>query len=81
MSIRSTTFALLFAGMSAAFFAREAFSWDTVFEVRSGNGRPVQEYTIQHILDPQSTVTIGLEVGGIRIGYDSRHGLAAVKEF
>jgi hypothetical protein len=65
----------------AAASPQVALAWETIFEIHAGNGRLVQENIFQALLDPQSTVTVGVEVKGIRIGYDSRHGIAAVMEF
>lgn len=67
--------------MLAAGSPVSASAWETVFEIHSGSGRLVQENIFQTLMDPQSIVTVGIEVKGIRIGYDSRHGFAAVKEF
>jgi len=58
-----------------------ASAWNMVFEIRANSGQPAPETNFQALMDPQNSVTIGVELMGIRIGYDSRNGIAAVIEF
>ena len=58
-----------------------ASGWETVFELHDSHGNSGQETILQTILDPQSKLMIGIEVEGMRIGYDSRHGFGAVINF
>jgi len=67
--------------MLAAASPLSASAWETVFEIHASDGEPAQENPLQTLTNLQTKVTIGIEVMGIRIGYDSRHGLAAVMEF
>jgi len=65
----------------AAASPRSGSALETVFEIHASDGKPTQENLLLTLINPQNKVTIGIEVMGIRIGYDSRHGLAAVREF
>jgi len=67
--------------MLAAASPLSASAWETVFEIHASDGKLVHENLLQTLINPQNKVTIGIEVMGITIGYHSRHGLAAVREF
>jgi hypothetical protein len=79
--ISKTILVVLVATIVVAALPNASYPWTTVFEVRSGSGISAQDYTLQSMMDPQCTVTIGIEVMGVRIGYDSRHGFGALIEF
>jgi len=67
--------------MLAAASPLSASAWETVFEIHASDGKPTQENLLLTLINLQNKVTIGVEVMGIKIGYHSRHGLAAVREF
>lgn len=81
MRISKTILVVLVASLLVAALPNASYSWATVFEVRASNGISAREHTIQSVMDPQSTVMIGIEVMGVRIGYDSRYGFGALIEF
>ena len=81
MSIRKIILVALFASLLSAAPPTVLYCWQTVFEVGPATGRPGHEYTIQAMIDPQSIVTVGIEVMGAKIGYDSRYGFGTLMEF
>ena len=81
MKISKTCLVVLVVSFLIAAIPNTSYPWATVFEVRAGHGILPRELTVQSVMDPQSTLTIGIEVMGVRIGYDSRYGLGALMEF
>jgi hypothetical protein len=62
-----------------------ASALEPVFEMRAKDGHTIVGSPFQRlsgVLDHENTVRIGVELmPGLRVGYDSEHGLAMVFEF
>ncbi len=52
------------------------------FQVYARDGTPINNNRLEYLLDPASSVRIGIEVRpDTRIGFDSKHGLGIVIDF